>query len=379
VAPAAQSFSLRADSPGRFVAEATAAIRACPSPSGAFVTLSGMLAEQAGDVAVGLGRAGLGVPCLVVTGAGVLSERGEIERSSAGAGIVFRGGRPEALTGQASTPDDSMLGLSTALASKARGRAATALVFVRAEGLGPDSVEPLSAVPGLTAFGGGTPGGAPVFALDAGGHRTEGHAGALLMNGLSPPRVRVSPACRLLMPLRPVTEARGPLVIGVGGVPALDVLESVGSELRGEPLVLGVLAPPETPEGGGRVELAVRGIQGVDPARRAIVLSGDIRPGTRFAFAVRDATASRVDLERATRELSRELQGSAPLFGVFVSCASRGSQLYSTPDVDVRTIRGAFPEMPLVGLHSAFEIAPHGGKATLHYYTGVLGVFTTPS
>jgi small ligand-binding sensory domain FIST len=108
-------------------------------------------------------------------------------------------------------------------------------------------------------------------------------------------------------------------------------------------------------------------------------LSGDIRAGSRFAFAVRDAAASRADLERTARELGRELQGSAPLFAVFVSCASRGASLYGSPDVDVRVLRTSFPDLPIVGLHSAFEIGPHAGRTTLHYYTGVLGVFTAPS
>jgi small ligand-binding sensory domain FIST len=234
-------------------------------------------------------------------------------------------------------------------------------------------------VTNLGVLGAGTPGGAPIFAVDREGEIGAGSIGALLTLGLSPARVRVSPACRLLMPLRPITESRGPLVVSIAGEPALDVLESIGSELQGQPLVLGVLAPPEGDAEEGRTELAVRGIQGVDPGRRALVLSGDIRPGTRFAFAVRDAAASRSDLERATRELGRELQGSAPLFAVFMTCASRGAALYGSPDVDVRVLRASFPELPIVGLHSAFEIAPHAGRTTLHYYTGVLGVFTAPS
>jgi small ligand-binding sensory domain FIST len=252
-------------------------------------------------------------------------------------------------------------------------------VFAQAEGFGIDSIEPIASIANLGVLGAGTPGGAPILAVDREGELSEGSIGALLTLGLTPARVRVSPACRLLMPLRPITEARGPLLVSIGGEPALDVLESIGSELQGQPLVLGVLAPPESEGEQGRADLAVRGIQGVDPARRALVLSGDLRPGNRFAFAVRDASASRADLERTTRELGRELRGSAPIFAVFVSCASRGAALYGSPDVDVRVLRTTFPELPIVGLHSAFEIAPHAGRTTLHYYTAALGVFTAPS
>jgi small ligand-binding sensory domain FIST len=379
VATAALSFSVRAETPARFASEAAAAVRASPGAQAGLFLLSGGLAAQAGDVARALAKAELGLPFLVASGAGVLSERGELERTAAGAGLVFRGGRPEALVADAATTDAAVEKLAGRLAIATRGRAATALVFARAEGFGIDSIEPVAAVSNLSVLGAGTTGVSPIFVVDREGELGEGRIGALLSLGLTPARVRVSPACRLLMPLRPITEARGPLVISIAGEPALDVLESIGSELQGQPLVLGVLAPPEVEATEGRTELAVRGIQGVDPGRRALVLSGDIRPGARFAFAVRDAGAARTNLERATRELARELQGSAPLFAVFMSCASRGSGLYGSPDVDVRVLRTTFPDLPIVGLHSAFEIAPHAGRTTLHYYTGVLGVFTAPS
>jgi len=101
--------------------------------------------------------------------------------------------------------------------------------------------------------------------------------------------------------------------------------------------------------------------------------------GERIAFAVRDATSARSDLELCVRELGRDAGGAAPLFGVYVSCAGRGSGLYGSPDVDLRILRGRFPEVPWVGMHSAFEIAPFQGKANVHFYTGVVGLFTQPS
>jgi small ligand-binding sensory domain FIST len=98
-----------------------------------------------------------------------------------------------------------------------------------------------------------------------------------------------------------------------------------------------------------------------------------------MAFAVRDAAAARIDLEAITARLSRETAGAAPRFGVYVSCAGRGASLYGAQDVDTRVIRGRFPDLPLVGLHSSFEIAPHGGSPALQLYTGVLTLFTVPS
>ncbi|HEY6723647.1 MAG TPA: FIST C-terminal domain-containing protein, partial [Polyangiaceae bacterium] len=96
-------------------------------------------------------------------------------------------------------------------------------------------------------------------------------------------------------------------------------------------------------------------------------------------FAVRDAAAARADLEAALQRLSRDTAGALPSFGVFMSCAGRGSSLYGQSDVDVRLVRARFPEIPMAGMHSSFEIAPHDGAATLQLYTGVLSIFTAPS
>jgi len=215
--------------------------------------------------------------------------------------------------------------------------------------------------------------------VQAGGRVESGSIGGLLLRGLTPARVRASPACKLLMPLRPITQARGPILSEIAGEAALDVLESVAHHLEGQPLVLTVLAPDAEAGGGARPELLVRGIQGVDPARRAIVLSGDLKVGDRIAFAVRDGAASRADLELVTRELARETAGAAPVFGVYLNCAGRGSDLYSAPDVDLRILRDRFPDVPLVGMQSAFEIAPYAGRPAVHFYTGVLAMFTMPS
>jgi small ligand-binding sensory domain FIST len=250
---------------------------------------------------------------------------------------------------------------------------------VRAEGFSLESLEPLLSARTASLIGAGTPGSAPIAAVDREGRLELGRLGALLMRGLTPARVRSSPACRLLTPLRPITAARGPLLLEIGGERALEVLKGAAEDLVGQPLILTMLAPETTPPDQIRGELIVRGIQGVDPARGAIVLSGELKVGWRVAFAVRDAASARNDLELCARELARETGGAAPAFGLYLSCAGRGSSLYGSPDVDLRVLRGRFPEVPFVGLHSAFEIAPFDGTPSVHFYTGVIALFTRPS
>ncbi len=168
------------------------------------------------------------------------------------------------------------------------------------------------------------------------------------------------------------------MVLEIDGEPALEVLSATAKNLPDQPLVLAALADAPR-EGEERPPLLVRGIQGVDPARQGVIIAEEIKDGMRLAFAVRDAAAARVDLEAALQRLSRDAAGALPSFGVFLSCAGRGSSLYGQSDVDVRLVKARFPEIPMAGMHSSFEIAPHNGAAMLQLYTGVLAMFTNPS
>jgi small ligand-binding sensory domain FIST len=381
----ARSFSIREDNPTRFAQGAVEAFRRGPSARGGLLFLGGALGDHAEAIGAALGRAALGFPVLVGTGAGVLSERGELEGCSAGTGLSLGSGDAEVLVAEGSGPDSAAARLAEELAALCPSGRSTALVFARAQGMGLESIEPLAGLKGVTIVGGGTPGDAPVVVVDRAGRVSRGRLGAFVVRRLAPARVRVSSACRLLMPLSPITEARGAAVLRIGGEPALDVLRSSAAGLEGQPLVLAVLAAARAPSDANddpeepRAELLVRGIQGVDPSQGAIVVSEEARVGQRMAFAVRDPAAARNDLETAARELERDIAGARPMFGIYVSCAGRGTALYGSGDVDVRIVRARFPETPFVGLHSAFEIAPCDGRPAVQLYTGVLAVFCAPS
>src|SRR6185503_13346600 len=85
-----------------------------------------------------------------------------------------------------------------------------------------------------------------------------------------------------------------------------------------------------------RPDVLIRAVQGVDPVRRGLLVSDEVRPGMRLAFAVRDARAAREDLQAAVRELVREAHGAAPRFGIYLNCAGRGTSLYGQRDVDLK-------------------------------------------
>lgn len=328
--------------------------------------------EVSRHVAAALGP----ISALVAAGHGVLTERGEVEGESALAAVVWGGGSATAIAIDDSGGPD--LGLATANALEPHvGSSSTAFVFLRPRGVLPHMLDPLQGLRFGALVGAGTTGDGGVAVL-SGGKASVGNIGALVLKGGTPPAVRSSPACRLLTPLRPITATRGPMVLELGGERALEALTLATANLKDQPLLFVALAQKPSDESDSP-PLLLRGIQGIDPLRQGIVVSEEVREGLMMAFAVRDPVAARNDLEVATARLARETAGAAPRFGVYLSCAGRGASLYGSADVDTRVIRARFGDLPLAGMHSSFEIAPHAGAPTLQLYTGVLSVFTAPS
>jgi small ligand-binding sensory domain FIST len=336
------------------------------------------MATKLDAIATGLGRAELGFPILVASGSGVLTDRGEVEGESACAVLLWVGGAADAWVADSAEPD-LCLALGRELGSRnAAARSETALVFLRPNGVQPHTIEALHGLKATRVIGAGTLADSDVYAIAATGAVQKGAGGALTIRGLPRPLVAASPACKLLMPLREISEVRGAMVLAIEGEPALEVLSTVAHALVDQPLVFVALAT-ERGTGSVRPPLLLRAVQGVDPSRHGLIVSEEVRVGMRMAFAVRDASAARGDFEMRLREMARESAGAAPRFGVCLNCSGRGVSLYKNPDTDLRMLKARFGEIPWVGLFSSFEIAPHGEEPALQLYTGVVGLFTSPS
>src|SRR5262245_14324687 len=148
--PTAHSFSIREENPTRFAAGAVEALRRARGAAGGLVFLGGSLADHAEAVGASIGRARLGFPVLVGTGAGVLSDKGEIEGSAAGTGLALGSGEAEAVVAEGVGPDSASSELADRLAALCPGGRSTALVFAKSKGFGIESIEPLGAVKGVT-------------------------------------------------------------------------------------------------------------------------------------------------------------------------------------------------------------------------------------
>lgn len=380
-AMAARSFTTTVNTPDGLVRPMAAARADVSSPSGGLVFVSGALTQELGRVADHVHATWRHLPVCIVPGAGVLTERGEVEGASAAAGLLWSGGRTEPLL--VSEGGDGAA-LRDALAGASKGRATTVMLFARSDYatdlLGGISAEQVA--PNLCLFGAGTVGAAAIT-VTASGELLRGRAAGLAIQGLAPPIVDSSPACRLLTPLRAVDDAASGMLLSIGGTPALDVLSACMPEIRSaaqgspqqpQPVVFVALAEADEDR------FVIRPVRGVDAMRRGVMVGPEAEPGVRAAFAVRDAAAARAGLEAVARNVAQQSMGAAPRFALFLTCAGRGQGLYGVPDVESRILRQRFGDLPIAGMHAAFEIVPWGpGAARLALYTGALALFRSPS
>ncbi len=347
-----------------------------PETSG-LLLLSGSLASQGKEMALALSAAPDKGRWLIVPSPGVLSQEGETESEAAAVGLVLPGVSTQILVGAAS---NTVFGAELGQRLR-RAPGASALVLLRGDQDDDGWLVELERELGERqdqVFGGGTFPHIDLWQVE-GTEVTKGAAASFIVERPWLGRVTSSSACRLLSPLHTVTKTRGPLLLELDGMPALDLLSASAEELDEQPLVLLAIGggqQPLSPEGRN---LALRAIVGVDPTKQGVLMGDELPRGTQVAFAVRDAHAARSDLDAHLRSLRRNCAGAAPAFGIYVSCAGRGRALYESPDVDIKLIKQHFPKMPMAGLHSTYEIAPLGGRLTPQVYSGVLGVFCAPS
>jgi small ligand-binding sensory domain FIST len=317
------------------------------------------------------------------SGAGVLSDRREVEGETAVSVLAVKDDR--LVTTPFLVPDQTAGG-----AEVARVVAAQASTTVAEGGcllLLPDvaGFDPSMLLGGLDAELGAVPvvgalaAGSPAFELYA----TDAARGALPGVALSGARpiIGVAQGCTPIGEPYVVTRADGNLVLEIGSRPALAVLRDAVTAAPGGPeraQRAGIFAglavdPAKSPLERG--DFLVRNLVGADPSTGAIAVGDAVRVGQTIQFQLRDADASREDLEITLASVARALDGRRPAFGCYFDCAGRGQGLYGVPDHDVTLIKKHLGAFPLAGFFGNGELAPVGRQNFFHTYTGVLVVF----
>jgi hypothetical protein len=338
--------------------------------------LTGGLAAQASLIADDLAAHELNTEWLVVCGVGVLSSHGEIEGGSGGVGLRLPVHATVVLAQRGN------IDFGRALLTEMQDCAgSTSCVFLRGDA-NDDAwlaeVRHAGRREQANIYGGGSLPGAQIYCVR--GDRVEqGMAAGLVLKGRTLSQISTSSACRLLSPLGHITRSQGATIHEIDGLPALERLGESTRGLEVGSLVLLAVATGDRPLDPAGRTLALRPIIGVDPTVGSIVLDEPVPEHASVAFAVRDAHGARTDFDAHLRSLRAQSAGSAPGFGIYVSCAGRGRSLYKSADVDSRLIAAQFPNMPFVGLQSTYELAPLGECLTPQVYAGVLGIFSLPS
>jgi small ligand-binding sensory domain FIST len=324
-----------------------------------------------------------GAPVVIgCSGAGVLTERREVEDELAIAVLVVRGERLVA-TPFSFERQGERRELGAELGQRIGATVAEggcALVLPDAMGCDPPGLlSQLNDALGFVPVLGAVAAGAPMFEL----FNTDAVQGALVGVALSGlvPVIGVTQGCTPIGEPYVITHAEANLIQRIGSRPALEMLsEAIRANPDTEARIrhAGVFAglamdPAKSPLERG--DFLVRNLVGADRSSGALAVAERVRVGQTLQFQIRDALASRQDLGNMLDELVGRLDGRRPAFGCYFNCAGRGRGLFGVADHDVSLIRERLGEFPLAGFFGNGEFAPIGRRNFFHNYTGALVIF----
>jgi small ligand-binding sensory domain FIST len=183
---------------------------------------------------------------------------------------------------------------------------------------------------------------------------------------------RLTQGCSPIGPKHVITTCQQNVIISIDGRPALDVFkEDIGEALARDLNRVGghVFAGLPIP-GSDTGDYLVRNLVGIDPANRLIAIGEMVQPGSSILFCRRDAKTAQQDMARMLESIRKGLY-TQPRGGVYYSCLGRGASLFGPNSEELKMIRDAFGDFPLVGFFCNGEISHN----RLYGYTGVLTLF----
>jgi small ligand-binding sensory domain FIST len=193
----------------------------------------------------------------------------------------------------------------------------------------------------------------------------------------------VSQGCRPIGEPYVVTKAEQNVIHELGGVPALDRLQTLFESLGGDErriaqraLHLGIVID-EHRDRFERGDFLVRNLIGADRGSGSVAIGDQVQEGQTVQFHLRDAQSASEDLNlllAADRSIHQ-----APLGALLFCCCGRGRGLFGRPHHDITAVREREGDVPIAGFFAQGEIGPVGGGNFLHGYTASLALFSEPS
>jgi small ligand-binding sensory domain FIST len=183
---------------------------------------------------------------------------------------------------------------------------------------------------------------------------------------------RLTQGCSPLGSKHVVTSCQHNVIITLDGRSALEVFkEDIGETLARDLNRIGGHVFAGLPiTGSDTGDYLVRNLVGIDPANGLIAIGEMLQPGQHIMFCRRDSKTANEDMTRMLESIRKGMY-SRPHGGIYYSCIGRGASLFGPNSEELKMIREALGDFPLVGFFCNGEISHN----RLYGYTGVLTLF----
>lgn len=235
----------------------------------------------------------------------------------------------------------------------------------------PAILESLAGATGLYLVGGLASSRGP-YALAAEEIGEGGVSGVMFAGGIAV-ATGLSQGCSPIGPTHTVTACDSNVVMTIDDRPALDVFkEEIGEVLsRNLDRTAGYIFAALPVKASDTGDYLVRNLVGIDPGRGWIAIDDLVSNGDPIMFARRDKPSAEADLDRMLSKLKQRID--KPIRGgIYVSCLSRGNNLFGPDAAETRRIAAHLGDFPLLGFFANGEIS----HDRLYADTGVLTLFT---
>jgi small ligand-binding sensory domain FIST len=183
---------------------------------------------------------------------------------------------------------------------------------------------------------------------------------------------RLTQGCTPIGPKHVITAGQQNVIVSLDGRPALEVFqEDIGEALARDLNRVGGHIFAGLPIAGSDTgDYLVRNLVGIDPANKLIAIGEMVQQDGTVMFCRRDTKTANEDMTRMLESI-RKGMFSRPSGGIYYSCLGRGASLFGPDSEELKMIRDALGDFPLVGFFCNGEISHN----RLYGYTGVLTLF----